>query len=328
VNKLEEQLGVVFHHLPFHQKGQNPIRDTITIYLLYKAYKRIAPDAILHFTVKPNLYGSISSRLLNIPTINNVTGLGTVFLHNTIGTRLARVLYKAIFPGIQKVVFQNRDDLSLFVEEKIIKKENAALVRGSGVDTKSLIPSYQPKQSPLRILFIGRLLYDKGIVELLDCVQEALIQKKNWTFKVVGKGENEAGLGLTESELLERSENLSNFEYIGFTSEIFKIIEQADLVILPSHREGFPKSLLEAAGIGKVLLASDVPGCREIVQNGENGLLFEVKNSESIFEAIEAIEQLPDAAYYEMQRKSREIAELSSFEAIQDFYSVLLREIL
>ncbi len=301
-----KEWGCNYLPVEIENKGSNPWSDLKFLFRLYFLYKKTQPDIILHFTIKPNIYGTLAARMASIPVINNVSGLGTVFLHKNSTAFIAKKLYRFAFRFPKKVFFQNREDLQLFVEQKLIQKSKAGLVPGSGVDTiKFNTVSINLKNQEFTFLMVARLLYDKGIIEYIEAIK--IIKRKGLKarFQIVGAIDESANLGVSMSTLQEWiSEGL--IEYFPFTDHLVALYHQADCVVLPSYREGTPRSLLEGASSGKPLIATDVPGCREVVVDNKNGFLCKVKDEKDLADKMEKILTLPREKYLKMANAARE----------------------
>lgn len=306
--KLEE-IGCLFQSIELENKGTDPVSDAKFIFSLVRLYRSNKVDIALHFTVKPNIYGSIASKILGVPCINNVTGLGTVFLHHNVSTRLAKLLYKFSFRIPRHIFFQNKDDYNLFIQEKIITDENSvSILPGSGVDLNHFSSkSSFKKNSKFHFLMVSRLLYDKGIIEYVEAAKNILNKKYDARFQLLGNLEEAKGLGVSKMQLDEWIDQ-GIVEYLGVTDDVRPYIENADCVVLPSYREGTPRSLLEGASMSKPLIATNVPGCKEVINDGINGYLCDVKSSSDLSEKFELLLKLTNDKLETMGEKSRELA--------------------
>ncbi len=300
-------LGCRYEAIEMSNKGSNPIKDVRLIYALFKLYKKTRLDIVLHYTIKPNIYGTIAAAFLRIPTVSNVSGLGTVFIRNNLTSFVAKVLYKIAFRFPLIVFFQNTDDKYLFLSQKLIREKVADLVPGSGVNITHFSPQPSPRNKTFTFLMIARVLYDKGIIEFIEAIR--IVRKKNIkaNFKLLGTVEQEANLSATMEDIyLWEQEGL--IKYIGTNDDVRHSIAAADCVVLPSYREGTPRSLLEAAAMGKPLITTDVPGCREVVKNNYNGFLCKVKNAFDLADKILDITQINDEQLEQMGMHSRQLA--------------------
>jgi glycosyltransferase involved in cell wall biosynthesis len=313
-SEILKKEGCTFIPLAMENKGSNPLKDLQLIRQLYTIYKANQPDIVLQYTIKPNIYGSIAAKLAGIPVINNVSGLGTVFLHNNLVSKVAKGLYKFAFRYPKKIFFQNPEDLQLFVQEGLIKKERAGLVPGSGVNLDKFKPAEFQRNNPFTFLLIARLLYDKGLMEFAEAAR--ILKKSNSNCRVQVIGALDPGpLGIPEETLNQWIKD-GLMEYIPFQKDIRSFIASSDCVVLPSYREGTPKTLLEAAAMGKPLIATDVPGCREVIDDGKNGFLCDVKNGKDLADKMLKICQLDHEALKRMGENSRKLVLLKYDEKI------------
>ncbi|GAL87089.1 hypothetical protein MYP_4319 [Sporocytophaga myxococcoides] len=322
--------GLGYFPVNVQSKGSSMFHDIRYMLKLRSIYRRIKPDLILHYTIKPNIYGTLAAASLGIPVINNVSGLGTVFLHDNFSTKIAKALYRLAFKFPQKVFFQNEDDRSLFVRKNLIAFNKTALIPGSGVDTEKFRPNERKsfkKGDPFRFLLVARLLYDKGIIEYIKAI-ELIRSRTDAVFMLAGSLDEETKLGIPASQL-EDWINKGLIEYKGFEKNSLKLYHEADCVVLPSYREGTSKSLLEAASCGIPIVTTDVPGCREVVEDGINGFLCKVKDPKDLGMKMEALYNLPEEAYSKMSIKSREKAQKQFDEKIViKTYETSIRQIL
>jgi|TARA_B110001469_G_C9642849_1_gene323764 glycosyltransferase involved in cell wall biosynthesis len=298
-----------FHEIKLDSSGVNPIKDTYLIFQIYSICKSIKPTAILNFTIKPVIYGTLASRVLGgVPVINTITGLGTAFISSGFANKVAKFLYKFTFKYSHLVFFQNPDDQQFFRKLKIITKNNTKLISGSGVDLVKFKPVENNKRDDIKILFIGRIIADKGIYELIESAQIIKKEYSNVSFILMGMLGVKNNTSISENEV-DKWINDGVIEFIPFQDDIRRFLGDSDVVVLPSYREGTPKTLIEAASMAKPLIATDVPGCREVVKHEVNGFLCEVKNPVSLAAAIKRYIELDDSSKIEMGEKSRELAE-------------------
>lgn len=305
-----EQLLMAWHcefvPIQMDNKGSNPLKDLLLCAKLYGLYCQKKFDAVLHFTIKPNIYGSFACALANIPCINNVTGLGTVFIRSNLTSRIALLLYRVAFLFPQKVFFQNADDRDLFVKRKLVASSKTDLLAGSGVDTDFFMPVPKTNQKFV-FLMIARLLYDKGILEYIEAVRILKDENIDAEFWLLGKIETDQNLGVPRETLAAwEKENL--IRYLGTSKDVREWIGQADCVVLPSYREGTPRTLLEGASMEKPLIATDVVGCKEVVEDGINGFLCAVRNAKDLAEKMRLMRNLEEEKRAAMGKASREIA--------------------
>lgn len=298
-----------FHEIKLDSSGVNPIKDAYLIFQIFSICKSIKPTAILNFTIKPVIYGTLASRLLGgAPVINTITGLGTAFISSGFANKVAKFLYKFTFKYSHLVFFQNPDDQQFFRQLKIITKNNTKLIPGSGVDLLKFRPVENKKRDDIKILFIGRIIADKGIYELIESARIIKKEYSNVTFTLMGMLGVKNKTSISENEV-DNWINEGLIEFIPFQDDIRSFLGDSDLVVLPSYREGTPKTLIEAASMGKPLIATDVPGCREVVLDGINGFLCQVKSSVFLADAIKKFIEMDYSFKIEMGLKSRELAE-------------------
>lgn len=286
--KQLQNIGCIFIPISIASRGTHPIQDLRLTYQLYRIYKKIHADCIFHFTIKPNIYGSIAARIAGIPSISTVSGLGTVFLHKNISSKIAKALYRFTFRFPKKIFFQNPDDLHLFVDQKLVIPSIASILPGSGINTKKYTIAPFKKNNPFRYLFIGRLLYDKGVVEYVEAAKILKEKQLSVECQILGFTAFEEKGGILEKELTHWIKE-NYITYLGSTDNVINYIQQSDCVVLPSYREGVPRTLLEAAALGKPLIATNVPGCKEIVENEVNGLLCKVKDASDLAEKMKQL---------------------------------------
>lgn len=279
------EAGCIHHKVKMDSRGANPIKDFALIIELWMIYRKIRPGIVLHYTVKPNVYGTIAATLLKIPVINNVCGLGTVFLKKNLISAIAILLYKLTFRFPKKVFFQNADDRNLFVGRNLVSHSAADLIPGSGVDLEKFKPMAFKRNESFTFLLISRLISDKGILEYIDAVKKLRHMGMDARFQILGAKDPEHHRGIQE-DVIQRWIDEGTIEYLGTTDDVREFIEKADCIVLPSYREGAPRTLLEAASSAKPIVATDVPGCHHVVTNNLNGLLCRLKDSDDLAEKM------------------------------------------
>ena len=275
-----------FYNINIDAKGINPISDFKTMVSLYKLYKNVKPDIVLNFTIKPNIYSSMVAGILKVKSISNITGLGTIFIKQSMVTKIAKILYKTALNFNDKVFFQNNDDRSLFIDNKLVHKSKTDLLPGSGVDLNKFIPIKKDDDRVVKFLLIARLLKDKGILEFIEAIKIIKNQYKNIQFQILGALGVENKTAIIKDELQVWIYN-GLVEYLGTTDNVQNIISKVDCVVLPSYREGTPRSLLEACAMEKPIIATNVVGCKEVVDDGINGYLCEVRDSQDLANKME-----------------------------------------
>lgn len=319
--------GCEFYPLDMSCKGSNPLQDFSLTKQLIRVYRKTKIDVVLHYTIKPNIYGTLATKVLGIPAINNVTGLGTVFLRNNLTTKVAKMLYKFAFQYPHTIFFQNNDDRQLFINQGLVNRNITDLLPGSGVNLQQFQPvPNSTKNKMFTFLVIARVLYDKGIVEYIEAIRSLKSKNINAKFQLLGKIETDRNLGISRKQLA-RWEKEGLIEYLGTTDDVRGMIQQSDCMVLPSYREGTPRTLLEAAGMGKPIITTDVPGCRETVEHGYNGLLCESKNPEDLADRMHQVYMMNERNLKIMGNNSRKLA-VSKFDeriVIQKYHRAVNR---
>lgn len=323
-SQLLEKEGFKFHHLHLDNDSTNTTKELKLFFHLLKLYQEINPDIILHYTVKPNIYGNLAAAFLRKSTINNISGLGTVFLNDKLSSKIARVLYKLTLKFSGKVFFQNSYDRKLFIKNALVKKDITDLIPGSGIDTNFFAPeTFQPKN--LTFLFIGRLIRDKGIGEYIEAIKIVQEKYKDVKFQIVGSLYEKNPTAINKQTLNSWIEH-GLVEYMGHTDDIKKSISNASCIVLPSYREGLSRSLLEAASMGKPIVTTDVPGCRDVVDDGINGFLCKVKNPADLANAMIKLINLSEQDRNKMGQHGRKkvISKFSDNIVIQKYKDAII----
>jgi len=306
-----QELGADYRQIPLHRTGLNPLKDVKTLFSLRKALKEIKPDIVFSYTVKPIVYGSIAAHMAGVRRMYAlISGLGYVFIGQTFKQRLltqiVAFLYRRGLKYNQVVFFQNPDDLHLFVSESIVPKTaKPVLVNGSGVNTEKFAFA-PPKLSPVTFLLIARLIKDKGILEYVESAR--LLKQKYPAARFQLLGPLDINPAAITQEQLERWSKEGIIEYLGKTNDVRPYIAEASVYVLPSYREGTPRSVLEAMSMGRPIITTDAPGCRETVIDGKNGFLVPVKDVDALKSAMEKFILEPDLIS-QMGKQSRVIAE-------------------
>ena len=281
-----KDLGCDYHPVEIVGTGANPIKDIKTFLLLRRIYKKVEPDIVLHYTIKPNIYGTLAARSLGIPCINNVSGLGTVFLDRSIASFIAKILYRVSFNMATLVFFQNRDDKEDFIFSTGLKKLQTDLLPGSGIDLQYFQPRQKNTTKNFTFLLVARLIVEKGIYEYVEAAKSLKTKHQNVEFQIIGSVDEDHSRGISQKEVDDWvDKDIINF--LGTKDDPRQFIADADCIVLPSYREGTPKTLLEAAAMGRPIVTTDVPGCREVVNDGLNGFLCKGKNSNSLAEKLD-----------------------------------------
>ena len=307
-DKYSENIKEHFEYvdIEINTKGTNPIEDLKTIYRYYKTYKEVKPGIVLQYTIKPNIYGTIAASMLKIPTINNIAGLGTLFIKQNIVTKIAKWLYKVSQGKATKIFFQNQDDFKMFVDEGLVEKERCDVLPGSGVDIEKFKPVVKEDDGVFRFLLVSRMLWAKGIQEFVDATKIIKQKYSNVEFQLLGHLDMKSPTAISKEQMdIWVKDGYVN--YLGSSDDVRIQIIEADCVVLPSfYREGTPRILLESASMEKPIITTDNVGCRDVVDDGVNGYLCEIKNAQDLADKMEMMLNLTDEQRNIMGKAGRE----------------------
>jgi glycosyltransferase involved in cell wall biosynthesis len=311
VAKLEAE-GYRWIELKLQRRSLNPWSELKSMLELMRIYRREKPAAVHHFTIKCVIYGSLAARAVGIQrVINGITGLGHVFIDDrSVSVRFVRPLIRwayrwALRGKHTRFIFQNSEDLDFFESEKLIVRQSAVLIKSSGVDLKRFTPDLQAASKTPLVLFASRLIKEKGIYEFVEAAKTLGRRNVRARFEIAGEMDPGNPSTLTATEI-EQWSGVESVEFIGKVDEIEKKLAQATMVVLPSYREGVPRILLEASAMERPIVTTDVPGCRETVRNGANGILVPAQDAEALADAIEALISDPRRCE-EMGRAGRQL---------------------
>jgi glycosyltransferase involved in cell wall biosynthesis len=284
--KLLKEAGLRFVDLPsLQQYGNGPVRDFLLYQTLVKKYTELRPALVLHFTIKPNIYGSLAARKANVPSIATITGLGTTWLNGVLLRKVTQALYRYSLPAANAIVGQNAHDLESL--QKIgVKAKEWQLIPGSGIDMDEFSPTdLAPSSSAKHFLFLGRMLIDKGLEELFNAWHQIHHLLPDAHLHLVGELDPKHPRCIPEG-IWTAGIALPRVVYYGYQEQVRQYIGRSQVVILPSYREGIPRSLLESMSMGKPIIATDVPGCRELTVPRKTGWRVPARSSAALAEAI------------------------------------------
>lgn len=301
-------MGVRYFPVDIDSKGLSPVSDLRLAAQYYHLLKRLRPVAFLGWTIKPNVYGSLAAHALGIPVINNISGLGTAFIKVGLITRIVRMLYRTSLARSATVFFQNRHDRDLFVAQRLVRAPRTALLPGSGIDLAQFVPDPAGELATPMLLMVARLLRDKGVVEFADAARIVRERRPDVRFELLGFLDVQNRTAI-DRDTVEGWEREGVLHYLGEAADVRPYLSRATAVVLPSYREGMPRSLLEAAAMGRPLIATDVAGCTEIARVSENAFLCAPRDARSLADAMFSLLDLDGDARAAMGRRSREIAE-------------------
>lgn len=274
------EMGCRFEDTPMDRRGVNPITDMNLLSRYWKLLREEKPDLVIGYTIKPNIYGGIVCRMLGIPFAANITGLGTAFQKKGLLRSLVTALYRVALKRAEAVFFENRDNMKTLLDEKIVAPHQCKCLNGAGVNLEHYAYAEYPREEPVRFLFMGRVMAEKGINELLEAMRRLRRDGFGCTLDVLGMMEEsyEQQLGEAQAEGL--------LTYHGHQSDVRPFVERAHCFVLPSWHEGMANTNLECASMGRPLITSDIPGCREAVLENISGILCKPKDADSLYDAM------------------------------------------
>ena len=291
--------GCVVHHTFLERRGMNPVKDSKLMLQYLKLMRQVKPDVVLTYTIKPNIYGSLCCRVLKVPYIVNITGLGSAFENDGLLRKLVVFLYKTALKKAECVFFQNSKNRDIFTGFHI-KGKKERLVPGSGVNLdRHIFEEYPGKDEPVKLLFVGRIMKEKGIDELLFAAEKIKQEFPDVIFELAGSYEDDY------KELIEEKEKAGIVQFIGYHKIIHPFYKKASAAVMPSYHEGMSNVILEASATGRPVLASDIPGCREGFDDGVTGIGFVPRNSVAFYEAVKRFLKLSYEERKEMGKNAR-----------------------
>ncbi len=325
--KEVESYGIHFIDIPFHRKGTNPLYEAKCVWLLWRAYKKIHPDIIHHVTIKAALLGCVAARLGGFDrVVNAISGMGYAFTDGRRGwlqCLMRTVMNIAFRKKSYAFILQNPDDVAVIGKKRFVPENRIFLIKGSGVDLNLFKFTPLPNGDVVIVLFPARILRDKGVLEFINAAK--LLRKQyngRVRFVLAGDCDINNPSVLYEDELKELLEP-GYIEWVGYQSDMYSLYSTCDIVCLPSYREGLPKSLIEACSVGRPIVTTDVPGCRECVKDGYNGFLVPAKEVELLEAAL--IRLIDDATLREQlganSRKKAE-REFSIDKVVEEHFNV------
>jgi glycosyltransferase involved in cell wall biosynthesis len=310
VQKLHFE-GFAFEPVPISIGGVNPVLELRSVFHLWRALRRQRIDLVLSYTPKGNLYAALASIAHGSQFVPNVSGLGRAFIRRSPITWAALLLYRMTFGRASRVFFQNLDDLAMFVRARLVSPERAERIPGSGVDLARFaatpLPADRSPHAPV-FLLIARMLWDKGVGEFVSAARQVKKVYPEATFKLLGDvtSQNPAAIPAGQIDAWVREGVVT---YLGSTDDVCPHIASADCVVLPSYREGVPRVMLEAAAMGRPVITTDAPGCRDTVIDGQTGFMCRVRDAEDLTAKLQAFVALPRAERETMSTRARAFVE-------------------
>lgn len=295
-----EKMGVRLVNIPLERRRMNPIHDLELLKKYVKEIKRIQPDFVITYTIKPNIYGGIACRKNRIPYAVNITGLGTAFQKKGLVQLIVTILYRIALRKAKVVFFENSDNEAIFINNHIIKKNQACLLNGAGVnlDRYKYLP-YPEDSDIFNFLFIGRIMKEKGIDELFNAMKVLIEDGYHCMLSVVGRCEE------NYAPLMKRYEEEGWLKYYGYQDDVIPFIRKSHCFVLPSWHEGMANTNLECASSGRPIITSNIPGCKESVIENISGLLCTPRNSQSLYEAMKTMVLMSNESRRKMGCKGR-----------------------
>lgn len=301
-------LGCTYRPVKMDNTGANPLKDYRLYLELKRIYKSERLDIVLQFTIKPNIYGTLAASQTGIRCINNVSGLGTVFINRNLTTTIAKYLYRKSFQKATLTFFQNNDDRIEFIKFINIPSLNYDLLPGSGINLTQFQPSIKSKKKVFRFLMIARLIIDKGVLEYIEAAKTIKQSNKTVEFVLLGQIDEGHNRGIRR-EIIESASNEGIIKYEGTTDDVRDHIKHSDCVVLPSYREGTPRTLLEAAAMARPIITTNVPGCKEVVQDEINGLLCQSRSASDLSIQLQKMLSFDDKKRNKMGSAGRRLVE-------------------
>ena len=292
-------LGVRVIDTNVDRKSVNPIKDIILLKDYMKIIKEEKPDLVLAYTIKCNIYGGISCRMNNIPFMANITGLGSAYYRGGLIKNIVNILYKIGLKKAKSVFFENTSNAQVMIDEKAIKKEQAIVLNGAGVNLERFEYSEMPKDTVTRFIFVGRVMEEKGVNELFEAIRKIREEYDNVEFTFIGWFEEDY------SDIMTKLEEEKIIRYYGYQNDVIPFMKNSHCVILPSYHEGMANVLLEGAALGRAIIATDIPGCRESIVDGVSGLKCKVKDSEDLYDKIKKFVDMDFEEKVEMGKAGR-----------------------
>ena len=321
-----ETLGCTFEPAPVDAMGLNPARDFATFLALRRLIRRHRPAAWLSWTIKPNVYGSLAAGLEGVPALPNISGLGTAFIRRNLLTALVKALYRFCLRRAPSVFFQNAEDRDLFVDRRLVGQGQARLLPGSGIDPEDWQPADFSRPARGHFLMLARVVADKGVREFAEAARRLRVRHPQARFTLMGFLDVANRTAISADEVRGWVAD-GVLAYEPPVDNVRPAIAGADFIVLPSYREGLSRVLLEAGALARPCVTADVPGCRDIVRDGENGFLCAPRDAAALERAMERALALDDAGWQAMARAARARVEADfSLDRVTNLYREALAD--
>ena len=298
-----EKMGCKFVNTAVDRRGINPKTDAKLMFFYKKLIRKLHPDLVITYTIKPNIYGGLMCRMLRVPYAVNITGLGTAFQSESAIKKLVTFLYKIALKKAKVVFFENIGNKQTFLDLNILKEKQTCVLNGAGVNLAEYPFCEYPSGEEIRFLFIGRVMKEKGVDELFEVAKKIKKEYSNVFFDIVGPMED------NYKERIDKLVKNGIIEYHGYQEDVKPFIQKCQCFVLPSYHEGMANTLLEAGAMGRPLMTSRIHGCMEAVEDGKNGYLVKAKDTEELLEQIQKFLSIDYEKKKEMGEVSRKIIE-------------------
>lgn len=296
-----KEMGCRFFDAPVDRRGLNPFKDLELLIYYYELIKKVRPDLVITYTIKPNIYGSLACRALKIPYAVNITGLGTAFQKQGALRKIVTAMYKAALRTAKVVFFENCENRQIFIDEGIVPKDKTCLLNGAGVNLEHYCyQEYPTDTDETRFLFVGRVMKEKGVNELFKAMRMLRKEGVNCSLDVVG------GLEENYEPMIQRFEKEGWLRYHGYQEDVRPFIKNCHCFVLPSWHEGMANTNLECAASGRPVITSNIHGCLEAVVDGKSGFLCEKQNVRSLFDVMKKLAEISKEERVRMGLSGRE----------------------
>ena len=293
-----EKYGLLTENIEFSRRGSNPITELTTIFKLRSTLKRIKPDIVHNIALKPVVLGSLAAQFAGIRNIVNApVGMGYVFTSQESKARVLRPIVKVLIRYVlgnknRRVIIENHDDFENLVSGGFARRDSIALIKGAGVDVQKFSQRPEPNE-PVKVIMVSRLLRDKGVYEFIGAAKIVRLKNNNVQFLLVGDTDDGNPTSMNSEEIADLANSI-DVTWLGARTDIAELLAESHIACLPSYREGLPKSLIEAASVGRPIVTTDTPGCREVVTHMVNGLLVQPRDARALALAIEKLVEDPN----------------------------------
>lgn len=295
-----KEMGCRFVDTPIDRRGINPVTDIKLLLQYFRMELTLKPDLVITYTIKPNVYGGFISRLLHIPYAVNITGLGTTFQTENLIKKLVCILYKISSRRAKVVFFENEENKQIFIALHLIREEQACKLNGAGVNLDDYpLTEYPDENEPIRFLFIGRVMREKGVDELFEAARRIKKEYPEVQFDIVGPMEDEY------ETVIKKLEQEGIINYYGYQKDVRPFIKKCGCFVLPSWHEGMANTNLECAASGRPVITSNIHGCKEAVEDGVNGYLCKKKDTDALYKVLKRFVRLPYKERRNMGRAGR-----------------------